>query len=452
MNLYSQGLTGLNNRLILGLGESQELLEVMHPHNPSPPKRTLLILGGSPPPPGVKLPSKSIEVMFVCVHAVQSIVAAIEVDPDEKRTGLELITSKGYPLETHNVTTLDGYVLQVFRIPHGRKNYTSHGYPVILQHGLIDSSDTWILNLANESLAFLLADKGYDVWLGNSRGNKYSLGHNNTDLHDYWDFSWDDMAAKDIPALIRYVQGMTGYSKLAYIGHSQGTTQMFANLATDKSVAKDLSIFIAMAPVTYIYNTDSEILELASQLGIDKLVHFFHGGSFLPTSKSLKEFLPYVCGLSSELCKYITETISGYEKSLNTTRWPVYVSHFPSGTSTKDMVKWAQGIRHDAFAMYDYGYFGNLENYGQLSAPVYNLSKATEVPFAVLSGEYDKMGDAKDVQRLLELLPAGSVRMKKCYSELSHMDFTWSPYIVNTVYRDAIELLQDIRMQDESRG
>ena len=38
--------------------------------------------------------------------------------------------------------------------------------PVLLQHGLIDSAATWVMNMPKQSLGFVLADQGYDVWLG----------------------------------------------------------------------------------------------------------------------------------------------------------------------------------------------------------------------------------------------------------------------------------------------
>lgn len=51
----------------------------------------------------------------------------------------QLITKDGYPLETHHVTTDDGYILGLHRIP------TKSGRPVIIMHGILDSSSTWVL-------------------------------------------------------------------------------------------------------------------------------------------------------------------------------------------------------------------------------------------------------------------------------------------------------------------
>lgn len=39
----------------------------------------------------------------------------------------ELITSKGYPCEQHNVLTKDGYILSLQRIPFSKKSPTRKG-------------------------------------------------------------------------------------------------------------------------------------------------------------------------------------------------------------------------------------------------------------------------------------------------------------------------------------
>lgn len=86
-------------------------------------------------------------------------------------------------------------------------NDTGKRTPVYLQHGVLDSSLTWILNFPHQSLAYLLADEGYDVWLGNSRGNQFSMAHVEYTIEDdeFWEFSWDEMGLYDLPAMLNFV-------------------------------------------------------------------------------------------------------------------------------------------------------------------------------------------------------------------------------------------------------
>ena len=67
----------------------------------------------------------------------------------------QLITSKGFPCEEHDVVTEDGYILGLQRIPHGREadgNRGSDKPVVLIQHGLLCSSTNWITDQANQSL------------------------------------------------------------------------------------------------------------------------------------------------------------------------------------------------------------------------------------------------------------------------------------------------------------
>ena len=131
-----------------------------------------------------------------------------------------LVEGAGYPLEEHFVTTADGYVLALYRIPAASAAAapsSSGGPPVLLQHGLLDSSAAWVLNEPHQSLGFILADVGYDVWLGNSRGNAFSRNHTGFSPASaaFWDFSFDDMAAYDLPAVIDYILRLSEYRRPA---------------------------------------------------------------------------------------------------------------------------------------------------------------------------------------------------------------------------------------------
>ncbi|CAN7978479.1 unnamed protein product, partial [Ixodes persulcatus] len=79
---------------------------------------------------------------------------------------------------------------------------------------------------------FILADAGYDVWLGNSRGTIYSSHRTLTrDDRQFWEFSANELAAEDLPATIDTVLKKTGKTKIQYIGWSEGGMILFALLS-----------------------------------------------------------------------------------------------------------------------------------------------------------------------------------------------------------------------------
>lgn len=70
----------------------------------------------------------------------------------------------------------------------------------------------------NKSAPIQVANAGYDVWMGNNRGNKYSRGHvklnpdNGTDAEkrEYFDYSFYELGKYDAPAQIDFVLKKTG--------------------------------------------------------------------------------------------------------------------------------------------------------------------------------------------------------------------------------------------------
>ena len=86
------------------------------------------------------------------------------------------------------------------------------------QHGYESSSADIVLGPSETTLGFILSDQGYDVWMGNFRGNVYSRNHTfqNPDIivGPFWDFSWWENGVFDIPAMLDYVLETTGQDKL----------------------------------------------------------------------------------------------------------------------------------------------------------------------------------------------------------------------------------------------
>jgi lysosomal acid lipase/cholesteryl ester hydrolase len=114
------------------------------------------------------------------IASLISLVAAI----DDRFHSIEtIITENGFEFEQHEVTTLDGYILTLHRIP-------GNGSPILLQHGIEDSTMEWIINSEDKALAFMLSRKGHDIWMGNNRGNTYSMRHVNftSNQKEFWDF------------------------------------------------------------------------------------------------------------------------------------------------------------------------------------------------------------------------------------------------------------------------
>lgn len=115
----------------------------------------------------------------------------------------------------------------------------------------------WIFNTPDKSPAFMLAKAGYDVWMGNSRGTRFSEGHMVYDhLVDmqYWNHTWEEMGTYDSPAVIDFILNTTGYDNLSYIGHSQGVTQILAGASLKPDYFKEkLNLAIFLAPPGTLY-------------------------------------------------------------------------------------------------------------------------------------------------------------------------------------------------------
>lgn len=397
-----------------------------------------------------------------------------EVEATVSNAMTDLVLANGYQLEEHFVATPDGYILGVFRIPVGRvqtpapfERFDSmdksrsrrNGRPVVLlQHGLLDSSASWVINGPKESLGFLLADRGFDVWLANSRGNTFSKRHENLTVcsREFWEFSHDEMASYDLPATVNYILEATGAEKIGFVGHSQGTTIAFAAFSSDKTLADHISIAVMLAPVAFATHITSKIMKWLARLDVATFVKELGVNDFLPAVSIESELFGRFCKEVPQPCLNILSMIAGYNPSnINTTRWPVYLAYSPAGTSVQNMMHWTQAVRlkdENRLQEFDFGQqchkefifrkACNQHRYGSKMPPAYNISSVS-VPVALFTGGQDVVADTVDSELLAAALPDNIIIFKKEEPTYEHLDFTWGMNAHQLIYPYVMQILGD---------
>lgn len=139
------------------------------------------------------------------------------------------------------------------------------------------------------------------------------------DQKQFFDYSFYELAKFDLPANIDFVLEKTNQSKISYIGHSQGTTQMFTALAEDIDHMTDkINVFIALAPITYIggthntfWNTITRTLPI-----VKKMLNSMNTYELFGPNWEQKIHKTEICNWFPEMCKVPSSVpLNEYENS-----------------------------------------------------------------------------------------------------------------------------------------
>ncbi|KAJ7555256.1 hypothetical protein O6H91_05G028600 [Diphasiastrum complanatum] len=355
-----------------------------------------------------------------------------------------IVQGYGYPCLQDTVTTEDGFVLGMQRIPHGINDNTDN-------NERDPGAATFVMNTPSQSLAFILADQGYDVWLGNTRGSDASLGHISLSNQDkeFWNWSLEEHGKYDLLAMLQLIYNTTG-SRSHFIGYSQGTTIGLVGL-TQPKVTSLLSSVVLLNPVAFLKNITPPFTIALAHSYLEKFLFSVGINEFNPAKGVVAGELKEVCKIQGIDCSNVLEVAMGmYLKQcnnayINRTRFPYYLQFLPQSTSTKNLALYTQMIRSGGFDRYDYGSpADNMKYYNQTTPPAIDFSTyPPNLPLLLVTGGEDGLADVPDVQRLLDSLVNCNVT-HVFRPECGHADFVWGTNAHIDVYVDVANFLKSI--------
>ncbi|XP_074340628.1 triacylglycerol lipase 2-like isoform X1 [Apium graveolens] len=315
----------------------------------------------------------------------------------------DLSFTKGYKCEDYDVITEDGYILRLFRFREGRtkKSQIKMKQSVLLQHGL---------------------------------------------LVDYWDFTFSEMGKYDLPANLNFVYQQTG-QKVHYIGHSQGTTMMFAGF-NEWRVEERVKSLTMLSPAVFLNHMPFGLVKIVAKAYIGEIAGAFGLRDVNVMIEPFGTMIRAFCAVQGSNCFELIYFIlgSGQNCCLNSSTIELWLKVQPQATPIKNLVHWAQGVRKHVFGQYDYGNPAtNLEHYGLPEAPSYNLKRIPkDLPLFLIYGGQDWLSIRKDVHILLNILRSYRSVRELYVDYYAHLDFIQGITAKDVVYPDIVSFIQGI--------
>jgi len=375
-----------------------------------------------------------------------------------------LIERAGFSYENYEALADDGYITQLIRIinPLADARYLKFP-PIMIQHGQTANSRNFVMQSnskhhpmryppfldeeiegdppnpsSNRSLAFMLANNGYDVWLSSTRGvddnnrgytklipykalaegknrrKNMTVGEDKLVVQrtrrSYWSFTLDDQIAHEMPSQIATILNVTGASKISLFGYSNTALTTFAMLSIRPDIAPFVDTYIAVAPVVYYSRLDGwfkwfmhEFMQLIpkhadGELFLNDMVAGF-----------IRKIILRVCSptqIRYTICKFGLDLLFGDSGQFRTNLELPFFGHLIRPTSWKCLAQHLQIVKSRKLAKFDYGPYENKRVYGSHKPPEYNLSMINEqVNIALISGEKDCWANPSTVDEIRERLP-----------------------------------------------
>ena len=355
----------------------------------------------------------------------------------------------GYELEDHTAVTVDGFHITLQRLrkrtDFGKLAAVGTAGPVLLMHGLFNTAITFTLHSTHRALAFALLDNGHDVFMANSRASAHSLRHERLSRGDvrYWSWTIDELVY-DVAAAYKYILNLTSSTQLIAVGHSQGTTQMFAALASIPALNVQTRLFIALAPAVFINPLPSNWLLALGWLYQYSPTIFYATCGEGPFMQSMIWSRPIVPPL---LWSYLGSAMFHYLFDWSAEQWeneyrPLFFQEIPSIGSSKQLIHWIQQSSTGKFARFDGSKEKERRKYASPYSPLdngmeYDLSRVT-APIALVAGGYDRLLNMEQLRSRLS-----TIVYDRTIAHYYHLDTLNARDAPDILYPDLMQLIRN---------
>ncbi|ODM92615.1 Lipase 3 [Orchesella cincta] len=389
------------------------------------------------------------------ITCLEELTSASKVqDQDADKSIIQISVENGYEIQSYKVTTSDGYILTMFRIPGGFKSPARNGKPsVLLLHGWGNSCEIWIALPNDKNLAFMLADAGYDVWLGAFEAR---LAWTGCVIKCAFSISFHEIGIYDIPTMVDQILMVSGNDKIFVIGHSMGGATILVAAAEIPTMNQKINAAFLLEPAAQLGGLyDPAILatmRVVNTPAEDFIYELVRGRIQMRNPRLLLTALGIqlyeLCEPTAVRCGLCDLTGLGLRNfnpaQMNYTNLPRMLSKLNDIGSLRSLFHLSQNARSCSFRYYDRETAENLRRYGQVNPPRYNLSAVT-APLYLFWGEQDAIVTPPDVQRLAnELSPAALRGVFRVNDDtFNHYDFVVARDANVLVYKPLIELMNN---------
>lgn len=350
----------------------------------------------------------------------------------------------------------DGYITIMTRLvnPLADKRHLRYP-PIILEHGGTIDPTAYIVSSSiqhhpekwprtaedgpitswNRSLAFVLANNGFDVWLAETRGSNdantrkipakavKSVLRNRNQMknmtaaenvrqmlhaNDYWSFSQDDIIAHELKSHIDTVLRITGADHVGLFTFSLSTPTSLAFFSLREDYADKVHGFVSMAPIVSGQGTNTVIkigLQTICPLLPDEVgLAAFTSTIFTQPMRDLVVLISQSKYLRYSIVKLIVTLLMGPSAKWKSLFDLNLLGHLLRQLSFREAKQLCQQMDTNKLQKYDYGPIKNKLLYNQTEPPVYDLTHLHIRDWIVVAASNDALSTMPVLDHLLTLV------------------------------------------------